>query len=133
MTYGIDMPVTNTWVEALAKFTNEEGGKLFPTLFYECSGCNGTGFSKISFSISPHDYQKCTMFKCEDGLRRKTQDRIMGVLVRILKEIGTKGMGTFAEIFLHMVSSDEPEEVLAEKICMSVALINYTGKDGSTI
>ncbi len=121
-----------TWVDTLAELTNEEDGKLFPTLFYECSGCNGTGFSKLSFSISPHDYKPCTMFKCEGGLRRKDSARVMGVLVRIYRELYVIGKADRLKNTMWFLINEEPEEALAKIIAMRVALINYTGKNGNT-
>ena len=116
-----------TWVETLTKLMTPEYTKLFPTLFDECSGCNGTGWSKINLQFGAHETVKCASFKCDGGVRRKTQDRMLGVLVRIYGDLfPDEWVVTFRE------DDKEPEETIAKAICMRVALINYTGKSGDT-
>ncbi len=106
-----------TWVETLGKLTNPDGTKLYPELFYECSGCNGTGWTKINLQFGAWEKPKCVQFKCEDGFRSKESAKIMGVLVRIYGELfPDETVVTFRE------KEREPEEVLAEVICMRVAL-----------
>ena len=44
-----------SWVDTLTKLMTPEYTKLFPTLFYECSGCRGTGWCKINIQFGAHE------------------------------------------------------------------------------
>ena len=116
----------STWVDTLTKLTNPEGAKLFPSLFYECSGCNGTGETKLAFSMEPHTPMKCVQFLCDGGVKRIPNGQMMGALVRIYQQV------IIGQPLILNFKGREPEEIIAEDICMRAALTNYTGKVGNT-
>ncbi len=121
-----------TWVETLAELKDAEGGKLFPTLFENCHKCNGTGIKPWNpsdgYGMAKPPDSLCMQFKCKRGLWLKPNSAMMGILVRIYAELfPDEWVVTFKD-----KTPKEAEEVLAETICMRAALVNYTGKVGST-